>query len=428
MAYLRFLTNKDYCSIATAEHMKQLIQDVPDRIPQAEARAEMQMLEYLDQYYEIEKVLSVGKNIREYNPNVCYPGQVWIKHDENIYKTLTHINGCKRPGKTEYWRQVVDFIDPHLIDSAKKYSQLRMYSKGEIVKFGTEYWQCVTPHGYEANEIHMPGVKVWKEVEVTEWEPNFEWEKDQVCSFEGRFYQYLEEKSDDDEGDDSEGGDEGEDSDTDNEDGEDVGSGEDVESPDNPEIEDSPSELSESDTEDVNKEDEDSDVDNGEDDDWDNDTETPPIADEVPLTPEEDERWGLIGEYSEEYEYDWSEDVRDYVVCEDAVFYPVLNPNADALAEGVNITRDDPRNQNVVAHMSRIALYHLHSIISPTNISETRRWAYEDSIQWLYNASKFKINPQLPRKREQDSCMSKVDWALSTFQKDYDPNENAWLI
>lgn len=61
MAYLRFLTDKDYCSIATEEHMKQIIRDVPERIPQAEQRAEMQMLEYLDQYYEIEKVLAVGK-------------------------------------------------------------------------------------------------------------------------------------------------------------------------------------------------------------------------------------------------------------------------------------------------------------------------------------------------------------------------------
>ena len=98
------------------------------------------------------------------------------------------------------------------------------------------------------------------------------------------------------------------------------------------------------------------------------------------------------------------------------------------MIEGKNIIRDDPRNINIVAHMSRIALYHLHSIISPTNISETRRWAYEDSITWLYNASKFKINPQLPRKREHDSNLPKVDWALATFQKDFDPNENAWLI
>ncbi|GAY30709.1 hypothetical protein PvtlMGM2_1562 [Prevotella sp. MGM2] len=91
MAYNRFLTNRDYCSIATEEHMKQIIRDVPDRIPQAEQRAEMQILEYLDQYYEIEKILAVGKNIREYNVGVSYPGQVWIRKDEEIYKHLFRV-------------------------------------------------------------------------------------------------------------------------------------------------------------------------------------------------------------------------------------------------------------------------------------------------------------------------------------------------
>lgn len=379
MAYNRFLTNRDYCSIATEEHMRQIIRDVPDRIPQAEQRAEMQILEYLDQYYEIEKILAVGKNIREYNVGVSYPGQVWIRKDEEIYKTLTCINGYKKPTKTEYWRQMVDFIDPRLIEHARKYSQLRMFSKGEVVRFGTEYWQCLVPHGYEAGEIHLPGVKAWREAEIIPWEPNLEWEKNQVCSYNEQFYQFLDE----------------------------------------PELDES----SESNPDDriasVNEDNSDSEKEPT--------TPNPPVEEPV-LTPEEDDRWGLIGEYSEELEYDYSENARDYVVAEGTVFYPVLNPNPDKLVEGVNITRDDPRNANIVAHMSRIALYHLHSIISPTNISETRRWAYEDSIQWLYNASKFKINPQLPRKREHDSCMPKVDWACATFQRDYDPNENAWLI
>lgn len=368
MAYHRFLTNKDYCCIATEEHMKQLIRDVPERFPQAEHRAEMQLLEYLDQYYEIEKILAVGKNIREYSPYVSYPGQAWIKKDEEIFKTLMHINGYKKPTKIEYWRQVVDFIDPRLIDHAHKYSQLRTYPKGEIVRFGTEYWQCMVPHGYESGEIHMPGVKAWREAEITPWEPNMEWEKNQVCSFNDQFYQYL-------------GNDESE------------------------EPEETPEPFPEE------------------------PVPTPDLpADETVLTPEEDDCWGLIGDYSEELEYDYSEGAFDYVVAEGTVFYPVFNPNPDELIEGVNITRDDPRNANVVAHMSRMALYHLHSIISATNIPETRRWAYEDSIQWLYNASKFKINPQLPRKRERDSCAPKVDWALETFQRSYDPEQNPWLI
>lgn len=399
MAYHRFLTNKDYCCIATEEHMKQLIRDVPERFPQAEHRAEMQLLEYLDQYYEIEKILAVGKNIREYSPYVSYPGQTWIKKDEEIFKTLMHINGYKKPTKIEYWRQVVDFIDPRLIDHAHKYSQLRTYPKGEIVRFGTEYWQCMVPHGYESGEIHMPGVKAWREAEITPWEPNMEWEKNQVCSFNDQFYQYL-------------GNDESE---------------EPEETPEPFPEEPEPTEPSIDDDSEISTQNEEGEEEIGEGDE--EPVPTPDLpADETVLTPEEDDCWGLIGDYSEELEYDYSEGAFDYVVAEGTVFYPVFNPNPDELIEGVNITRDDPRNANVVAHMSRMALYHLHSIISATNIPETRRWAYEDSIQWLYNASKFKINPQLPRKRERDSCAPKVDWALETFQRSYDPEQNPWLI
>lgn len=366
MAYLRFLTNKDYISIATEAHMKQLIRGTEERIPQAEQRAEMKMLEYLDQYYEIEKVLAVGKNIREYNVGVTYPGGVYLRKDEDIFKTLRRINGIKKPTKTVYWKQVMDFIEPHLIDRAKKYSQLRMYAKGEVVRFGTEYWQCVTPHGYEANEVHTPGAQAWKEAEVTEWLPNMDWEKNQVCSFNGNFYQYLGEEEVED----------------------------DLKTED---------EIQEAESQGNN-------------------------VHELVLTPEEDDRWGKVGEYTEDFEYSFGEGVFDYVVAEGGVFYPIMNPNPDHLEEGVNITRDDPRNTNIVSHMSQIALYNLHAIISATNIPETRRWAYEDSIQWLYNASKFKINPQLPRKRECESSLPKVDWACETFQRDYNPNENPWLI
>lgn len=348
MAYLRFLTDNDYISLVTEEHWKQLIRDKHDRIIQAEQRAEMNMLEYLDQYYEIEGVLAMGKGIREHNVAVSYPSQIWLQKDGEIYRTLTALNGYKKPTKIVYWKKMVDFVDPNIMEAAKKYSQLRMYAKGEVVIFGTEYWQCLIPHGYESNEIHIPGAMAWQEVEVSPWEPMLSWKKDNVCSFNGNFYQYLPEST--------------------------------------------------------------------------------PVDEETALNPEEDDSWGMIGEYSSDLEYDYSEGVFDYVVCEGSVFYPIMNPNADAFEEGVNVMKDDPRNVNVVAHMSRIALYYLHQLISPTNISETRKWAYEESMLWLYNASKFKINPQLPRKREQDTGNTRVDWALATFQKSYDPNENSWLI
>lgn len=75
-----------------------------------------------------------------------------------------------------------------------------------------------------------------------------------------------------------------------------------------------------------------------------------------------------------------------------------------------------------------MAIWYALQLISPTNISESKRWAYEDSMGWLVAASRFKINPQLPRKREHCGGSPKVDWALATFQRSYNPNENPWLI
>ena len=110
------------------------------------------------------------------------------------------------------------------------------------------------------------------------------------------------------------------------------------------------------------------------------------------------------------------------------MFYPIINPNPDKLVDGENIVRDDPRNANVVAIMVRIAYFHLNSIISPTNVPETVRWGYEDSVRWLYDAMKFKINPQIPRKMDKHGHHPKVDFAIETFQKNYNPYENPWLI
>lgn len=351
MSYRRYLTNTDYHSLISTEHFNQLVRDIPERITQAEQRAEMQILEYLDQYYDIEKVLATGKNIREYNNLISYPAQTYIRIDETIYKTLTRINGLKRPDFKVYWERIVDFVDPQKIETALPYSQLKTYAIGEVIKFGGEYWQCSHANGFDLKNIQIPGDTTWKAVDIREWEPNCQWSKNEVCHYEKNFYQYL---------------------------------------------------LSEEEAE--------------------------GLENHGVLSPEEDDAWGMIGDYSETYKYNYSEGAYDYVVCDGYVFYPVMNPNPDALEEGVNIMKDDPRNMSIITHMSRIAIYHLHALISPTNISETRRWGYEDSISWLYNASKFKINPQLPRKKDNESGESKVDWACATYQRDYNPYENAWLI
>jgi hypothetical protein len=77
--------------------------------------------------------------------------------------------------------------------------------------------------------------------------------------------------------------------------------------------------------------------------------------------------------------------------------------------------------------MLRLALYELHKLISPNNVSSARIADYETSIAWLRDASRLKINPQIPRKLD-DEHKPVAEFAIATFQRDYDPNKNPWQI
>lgn len=345
MAYQRFLTNKDYKSVLNDEQFAMLVGGDENRLSQAEQSAEMNFLEYLDQHYEIEKVLRVGKAIKDYSFCVTYPANAYFKKDGVVYKTLKPINGCKKPPIEVYWEQLTELFAIPDAERKPKYSQLHTYGLGDIVRFGTEWYVCKTPNGYDMNNVQLPGVVVWKPVDVIEWKPNMEWQQYQVCKYNSEFY---------------------------------IKNGESVED-----------------------------------------------TDEV-LTPETDDSWAQIGDYTPDYNYTLNE--HDYVVAGEKVFEPLINPNAEEVKVGDNIMADDPRNPNVITHMVRIACYYLHQMISPTNISETRRWAYEDSMTWLSNAARFKINPKLPRKRDEDTGGAVVDFALETYQREFDPNNDMWLI
>lgn len=77
--------------------------------------------------------------------------------------------------------------------------------------------------------------------------------------------------------------------------------------------------------------------------------------------------------------------------------------------------------------MVRLAVYELSKPIAPNNVSIVRMRDYEDSMKWLNDAAKLRLNPQIPRKVDETKNPI-TDWQLATFQTDYDPYWNPWLV
>ena len=352
MAYQRFLNDKDYLALITQEGLDQLIREVHDRIPQAESSAEVSVLEYLRQYYEVERELDRGKHIKPYSEMMTYPAGIYFYHDNgeengaSIYRTLTAINGYKKPSTIVYWALVTKPLSTEQLNCTPHYSQLETYMVGQMVRYGGEIWFCNYQNGYDFKDIRIPGMSAWEQVEVVDWAEAMNYELYQVAAYDGKFYMLM-----------------------------------------------------------------------AKDESYD-----------ALQTPYESDCWGQIADYDINYEYAFGENDHDYVVYENRVFRPIINPNADKLEENVNIVRDDPRNPSLVKHMTQLALYQLHVLISPTNISETRRIQYEDSMAWLYAASKFKIIIDIKRKINDADGKPRKDYALATYQKDFDPWQNDWII
>lgn len=135
--------------------------------------------------------------------------------------------------------------------------------------------------------------------------------------------------------------------------------------------------------------------------------------------------WGAVADYDAEYN-DYELEAHEYVVYEGRVFYPGMDVNADVPIVGHNIALNDPRNYNIKKHMVRLAVYELTKLIAPNNVSVVRMKDYEDSMKWLNDASKLRLNPQIPRKLAEDK-KPVIDWQLTTFQTDFDPYKNLWL-
>lgn len=144
------------------------------------------------------------------------------------------------------------------------------------------------------------------------------------------------------------------------------------------------------------------------------------------LDPMKSDCWGAIADYDPEYNaYELSE--HEHIVFDGHVFYPETDVNADILTVGQNLSLYDPRNYNLKKHMVRLAIYELTKLIAPNNVSVVRMRDYEDSMKWLNDAARLRLNPQIPRRLDENQ-KPVTDWQLATFQVDYNPHHNPWLI
>lgn len=145
------------------------------------------------------------------------------------------------------------------------------------------------------------------------------------------------------------------------------------------------------------------------------------------VDPMTSKNWGMIGNYDSSLDT-YSNSLTEYVVYNNKVYYPVMNVNADAPIKSDNYQINDPRNFNLKKHMLHLAIYELHKLISPNNVSNLRINDYNSSIQWLKDASTFKLNPQIERKIDKTENLPITDWQMTTFQASFDVSKNSWFI
>lgn len=338
--YRRFLNNNDYLGIITPEALSQLTRGNEDRFIQAEESAEMSVVEYLSENYEVEKELAKGKYIAEYDRRITYPVGVHIYFDGQIHEVIRSISGYRKPATAQYWEEYSG-IDMDACQVAC-YSQFSTYYPGDKVNYNDVIYVCLKENGYKFDDIRIPMVNGWLEAEIAPWNP-VEYPLWSVVEYDNGFFTLMT-------------------------------------------------------------------LDNF----------------DSNLDPMTSDCWGAIADYDSEYNaYELSEN--EYVVYNGHVFYPETDVNADIPQVGRNISPHDPRNYNLKKHMVRLALYELTKLIAPNNVSVVRMRDYEDSMKWLNDAAKLRLNPQIPRKLD-ETKKPVTDWQLATFQTDYDPYKNPWLV
>lgn len=364
MAYQRFLTTNDYYALITEEGLGQLIRGNEDRLAQAEQRAEMKIVDYLDQFYLIGKELERGKRIKDYSNLITYPSGAFFKKGGKIWKTCKSINACHKPTSVEYWVAVEELAVPaeQIADIENRtlpYLQMRTYHPGDTVSYLGGTWKCLVENGWDFQDIQIPGITYWQKVETEDWVANKVYELNAVVSYGGKFYAVIQ-----------------------------------------------------TDTEEKTydwSQDPDNSVCYGLIGDYD-------VGYNYSVGIDKNVSYGYDVNPDDTETYNPHLETYDYVVSDGVVYMPVLNPNAEEPEENVNVVTDDPRNYNLVNYMTAISLYYLNALIAPTNVSQVRVDMFEEAMMWVQNAAKMKIDPHIPRRLERETNTPVDDWAMAHFE------------
>lgn len=123
--YKRFLNNSDYLGVITPEALAQITRGNDEHFAQAEESAEMSIVEYLSENYEIEQELNKGKYIAGYDRRITFPVGAHIYFEGNICEVIRSISGYKAPAGVIYWEEYTDTV-PSTGD-IQRYSQFGTY-------------------------------------------------------------------------------------------------------------------------------------------------------------------------------------------------------------------------------------------------------------------------------------------------------------
>lgn len=142
----QFLNDSGYLSLLTPEALSQITRNAPERFIQAEEAAEMSIVEYLSENYEVIQELNRGKYIAKYDRRITFPVGAHIYLENRIYEVTQSISGYKAPSLVEYWEEHLDMnLDVNAINN---YSQFGTYYKGNIVKYNEILYICLQDKSY----------------------------------------------------------------------------------------------------------------------------------------------------------------------------------------------------------------------------------------------------------------------------------------